>query len=217
MSDDQLLRSEKKDKKKNKIIDDALLQEMGIDKEDLKKLQKKLLKAEAKPDRGIETWFRLTSKNLYTRLTIVDTKTNILITANAIIISVILGSLYPRLEEDPHLIFAVGGMVLTNVLSITFAIIATLPNATSYLSKAKKTMDIMAFEDFHQIPLTEYKTLVTETLASNETLYPAMVADIHAIGNLLARKYRLIRISYLVFLYGIVLSVFAFALCHLLY
>ena len=217
MSEDQFMSSEKKDKKKNKIIDHALLQEMGIDKEELKKLQKKLLKAEAKPERGIETWFRLTSKNLYTRLTIVDTKTNILITSNAIIISVILGSLYPRLEADPHLIFAVGGMVLTNVLSIAFAIIATLPSASSYLNKAKNTMDIMAFEDFHKIPLDDYKSIVTETLASNETLYPSMVADIHAVGILLAKKYKLIRISYLIFLYGIVLSVFAFALCHLLY
>ena len=78
-------------------------------------------------------------------------------------------------------------------------------------------MDIMAFEDFHQTPLGDYESLVTETLASNETLYPSMVADIHAVGILLAKKYKLIRISYLIFLYGIVISVFAFALCHLLY
>jgi hypothetical protein len=217
MSEDHSISNEKKDKNKKKVIDSVLLQEMGIDKEALKKLQKKLLKAGTRPERGIETWFRLTSKNLYTRLTIVDTKTNILITSNAIIISVILGSLYPRLDEDPHLIFAVGGMVLTNVLSIAFAIIATLPKAASYNNKDEKVIDIMAFEDFHHIPLTEYNTLVTDTLESNEKLYPSMVADIYAMGNLLARKYKLIRISYLIFLYGIVLSVFAFAMCHLIF
>ena len=57
------------------------------------------------PERGIETWFRLASKNLYTRRQIVDTKSNILITVNAIIISVVLGSLYPRLSEDSHALF----------------------------------------------------------------------------------------------------------------
>ena len=85
------------EKKKQKIIDAALMQEMGIDKDALKKLKKKLVKAESRPERGTETWFRLASKNLYTRLQIVDTKANILITANAIIISVVLGSLYPCL------------------------------------------------------------------------------------------------------------------------
>ena len=52
---------------------------MGVNKEELKKLKKKLAKAEAKPERGIETWYRLASKNLYARLTIVDTKANILL------------------------------------------------------------------------------------------------------------------------------------------
>ena len=41
------------DKKKQKAIDHALLEEMGIDKEVLKKMKKKLLKAAAKPERGI--------------------------------------------------------------------------------------------------------------------------------------------------------------------
>ena len=119
------MKEEKFNKKRQKVIDDALLQEMGIDKEELKSMRKKLRKAEGKPERGVETWFRLASKNLYTRLQIVDTKANILITANAIIISMVLGTLYPRLDDDPHLVFAVGGLVLTNVLSITTAILAT--------------------------------------------------------------------------------------------
>ena len=118
------------DQKKNqKQLDKALMKDLHVDKEDLKKLKKKLLKAEGRPERGIETWFRLTSKNLYTRLKIVDTKANILITSNSIIISVVLGSLYTRLDQDPHLIYAVGGMVITNVLSIVFAILATIPRS----------------------------------------------------------------------------------------
>ncbi len=64
-------------KAESKAIDKALRKELGVDKEALKKLKKKLLKAEGKPERGIETWFRLASKNLYSRLQIVDTKANI--------------------------------------------------------------------------------------------------------------------------------------------
>ena len=66
------MKEEKFNKKRQKVIDDALLQEMGIDKEELKSMRKKLRKAEGKPERGVETWVRLASKNLYTRLKIVD-------------------------------------------------------------------------------------------------------------------------------------------------
>ena len=78
------------EKKKNKDVDQFLFQELGVDHEKLKKLMKKLTKEEGKLERGVETWFILASKNLYSRLQIVDTKANILVTANAMIISVIL-------------------------------------------------------------------------------------------------------------------------------
>jgi len=211
--------NEEKKNKKKKLIDQSLMQEMGIDKEELKKLKKKLLKAEAKPERGIETWFRLASKNLYARLQIVDTKANILITSNAIIISVVLGSLYPKLDEDFHLIFAVGGMLITNVLSISFAILATIPKA--WQSKTTLTnlesQELMTFENFSEMKLTDYRDSVLKTMEDGETLYPSIISDIHGLGVKLAKKYRLIRISYLIFLYGIIISIILFGMCHLMF
>ncbi len=206
------------DKKKQKKVDQALLEEMGINKDDLKKLKKKLAKVESRPERGIETWFRLTSKNLYTRLQIVDTKANILITANAIIISVVLGALYSKLDEDPHLIYPIVGLVLTNVISISFAILATIPKAWSEnINTSIESADLMTFETFSNMPLSGYQDAVMETLEDSNTLYPSIIKDIHNLGIKLARKYRLIRFSYLVFLYGIIISVILFALCHALF
>ena len=210
------MKEEKFNKKRQKVIDDALLQEMGIDKEELKSMRKKLRKAEGKPERGVETWFRLASKNLYTRLQIVDTKANILITANAIIISMVLGTLYPRLDDDPHLVFAVGGLVLTNVLSITTAILATLPK---YWAKIKdirslESADLMTFEHFSDMDLGDYRESVMQTIQDGNTLYPSIITDIHSLGVKLAKKYRLIRTSYLIFMYGIIISMILFAVCH---
>ena len=212
------MNEKKLEKKKNKIIDQSLMDEMGIDKEELKKLKKKLAKVESRPERGIETWFRLASKNLYARLQIVDTKANILITANAIIISVVLGSLYPRLDDDPHLIFAIGGLILTNVSSIAFAILATIPKA--WVKKSSITnlqsAHLMTFEDFSGMRLTDYQESVMQTIADGKTLYPSIITDIHELGVKLARKYRMIRTSYLIFLYGIILSIILFGACHAL-
>lgn len=199
--------------KNGKQLDKALQAELAIDKEGLKKMKKKLLKAEGRPDRGTETWYRLTSKNLYSRLQIVDTKANILITANAIIISMVLGTLYSKLEADPHLIFPIGGMVLTNIFSICFAILATIPNAVS--SKVRENIDLMTFDDFHNMSLDEYSHSVMGIMESRTTLYPSIIKDIHSLGVALSKKYKLIRISYLGFLYGIIISVILFGMCHM--
>ncbi|MFT6810384.1 MAG: hypothetical protein ACJA01_003627 [Saprospiraceae bacterium] len=207
-------------KKSEKQLDKALMSDLQVDKEELKKLKKKLLKAEARPERGIETWFRLTSKNLYSRLQIVDTKANILITANSIIISVVLGSLYTRLDQDPHLIYAVGGMILTNVLSIAFATLATIPSKQENVDLEQNTdvkHNLMTFDGFYKMPQKEYAATVMNLVEDGKTLYESMITDIHSLGVILSRKYRLIRISYLVFLYGVILSVLAFGLCHLMF
>ena len=213
------MNSEKDDKKYQKKMDKALMSEMGIDKDQLKQLKKKLAKAEGRPERGIETWFRLASKNLYTRLSIVDTKANILITANAIIISMVLGTLYTRLEDDPHLIYAVGGLVVTNIFSITFAILATIPK--SWIKGAHgntiESADLMTFEDFSDMDLADYSKSVISVIQDGDTLYPSLIKDIHSLGVKLAKKYKLIRTSYLVFLYGIIFSIFLFGICHLMF
>jgi hypothetical protein len=210
---------QKKNKKKLQVIDQLLLQELEIDQEELKTMAKKLKKANDKPERGIETWFRLTSKNLYARLQIVDTKANILITSNSIIISVVLGTLYARLEDDPHLIYAVGGLIITNVLSITFAILATIPKplAEQIATQEMEDADLMTFEGFSNMPLNDYQRSVMAVMERGDTLYPSIITDIHNLGVTLARKYRLIRISYLVFLVGIIVSVFLFGLCHAMF
>ena len=214
------MEQQKKDKKMQKLIDKALLLEMEIDTDQLKSLKKKLAKVESRPERGIETWFRLASKNLYARLQIVDTKANILITANAIIISMVLGTLYTRLDDDPHLIYAVSGLVITNILSITFAILATIP---PYWQKRKESkvklgsVDLMTFEDFSDMKIEDYTDSVMKTMEDGEVLYPSIIKDIHELGVKLAKKYRLIRSSYLVFLYGIIISMFLFGICHALF
>lgn len=213
------MNKDKAEKKKKKLMDKALMAELEVDKEELKKLKKKLLKAEAKPERGIETWFRLASKNLYARLQIVDTKANILITSNAIIISMVLGTLYTRLDDDPHLIYAVTGLVVTNVLSIAFAILATIPKSWEKKSSVVNldSVDLMTFEDFSDMKLSDYSESVMKTMADGETLYPSIIKDIHALGLKLSKKYKLIRTSYLIFLYGIIISIILFGACHLLF
>lgn len=131
----------------------------------------------------------------------------------------VLGTLYPRLDDDFHLIFAVGGLVITIVLSLIFAIVATIPKAWEKKTRLTNmsSADLMTFEDFSGIELKDYKDSVRRTMEDGDTLYPSIITDIHRLGTKLARKYKLIRTSYLIFLYGIIISVFLFGICHLMF
>ena len=145
----------KKEKKRQKMLqkmeDEELMASLKIDEDKLKELKKKLAKVEGYPERGVETWYRLASKNLYTRRQIVDTKSNILITVNAIMISAIMGSFYPRLNDDPHLIYGIVPIVLGNLISMIYAVLATRPKVGSgeFSDSAvhQKKASLMTFDD----------------------------------------------------------------------
>jgi hypothetical protein len=192
-----------------------------VDAQKLKSLKKKLLKVEGAPERGVETWFRTASGNLYTRRQIVDTKSNIMITMNAIIISVMLGNVYPQLNENPHLIWAITPMILTNVLSIAYAIFATRPElANGIFTKAEvqaKTARLTTFDDFYQVPLPDYEWAVKEMLQDRDFLYDTLIRDMHRLGLDLAMRYKNIRVSYQIFLAGLILSLLSFGSCYLMF
>jgi len=210
-----------KSKKQQKAMDEALMEDLGIDKDKLKSLKKKLAKVEGYPERGIETWFRLASKNLYTRRQIVDTKSNILVTINSIIISVILGSLYTRLDDDPHLVYAIVPMVLTNLISIAYAIIATRPALKEGVFTKEAIEDgsasLMTFDDFYKMPEKEYKWAVSRMMEKKEFLYDTIKRDVYYLGVDLSKRYKNIRIAYNVFLIGLTLSLFLFGSCHVMF
>ena len=75
----------------------------------------------------------------------------------------------------------------------------------------------MTFEDFSDMDIEDYRDSVMKTMEDGKTLYPSIITDIHGLGVKLAKKYRLIRTSYLIFLYGIIISMILFTICHTLF
>jgi hypothetical protein len=212
---------QKEIRKMDKEMDAVLAKELSVDPEKLKSLKKKILKAEAYPERGIETWFRTASSNLYTRRQIVDTKSNIMITMNAIIISVMLGSVYPQLKESPYLAWPITLMILTNVISIAYAIFATRPRLANGIFTRDEIVDKQArlttFDDFYKVPLADYEWGVGEMLKDREFLYNTLIRDMHRLGVDLAFRYQHIRLSYNVFLGGLILALLSFGGCYIFF
>jgi predicted metal-dependent HD superfamily phosphohydrolase len=170
--------------------------------------------------RGIQTMLRLTSDNHLELSGMADGKANILISVNAIIISVILTVLLRRLEIDTHLTIPTIIFLGFSVITIVIAILATRPQITqgnfSREDILNKKTNLLFFGNFHKASLEEYEWGMSQMMKDQDYLYGSLIKDIHHLGVVLGRKYRLIRIAYSVFMIGIIISVIAFTLAVLL-
>lgn len=199
----------KKEKNIKKI--EAILEDNRLTKESSGKKRK-----EIKPDRGIDTMFRVTLNN-HTRLSeIADSKANILLSVNAIIISIALSSIIPKLDSptNHHLIVPTFILLLFSVTSIIFAILSTRPKVTTgnhNLQDIKdRKVNLLFFGNFYKMPYEQYEDAINEMMGDRNYLYNAMIRDLYLLGIVLERKYRLLRITYNIFMIGIIVSVFAF-------
>lgn len=165
-------------------------------------------------DRGIETMFRTTSTNHLQLSAMADSKANIMISTNSIIISLVLSVLVRKLEEWPMLILPT--ILLTGVCltATVFAILAVRPHITSGRSSREdihqKTTNLLFFGNFYQMDLADYEWGVRQMMNDADFLYSSMTRDIYYLGRVLGQKYKFLRLSYNVFMFGLVTSVLAF-------
>lgn len=179
-------------------------------------LNKKKLEKLESPERGIETMFRVTLNN-HTKLSqIADSKANILLSVNAIIISVALSTLIPKLDapNNSHLIVPTFIMIISSVACIILAIMSTRPKVSSGTFTRKeieeKKVNLLFFGNFYKMPMEEYIWAMKEMMKDRQYLYDTMIKDLYYLGVVLNRKYKLLRLTYTVFTIGIIVSVVAF-------
>ena len=204
------------------VLKEKNLKQLVKEKKEEKEIAKKeALKAKYKsesPDRGIQTLFRVTLKNHLTLSDIADTKANILLSVNAIIISVALSNLIPKLDNpsNTYLIYPTLIFITFSVVSMVMAVLATRPNVTSgQFTKEdvnNKKVNLLFFGNFHKMKLDEYEWAIRELVKDKEYIYSSLTKDLYFLGLVLNRKYKILRLTYTIFIIGIVVSVLAFGI-----
>ncbi len=202
----------KKIKKRLKVLNRDLSYTRDLEKE-IAKLKDKESK---KPTRGIESMFRITSENHMTLSGMADTKANIMISINSIILSILVGILIRKFEEYPNLVVPTLIIVVVCLCAIVFSILATRPN----ISSGKFTRDdiinkrtnLLFFGNFHKMKLDDYMWGMKEMMKDSEYLYGSLIKDIYFLGVVLGKKYRFLRISYTIFMFGFVIAILSFLL-----
>jgi predicted metal-dependent HD superfamily phosphohydrolase len=223
-------KADKKNAKDNKDAKPALVvksekqkeRDKGLTADEQKKLDevKKKKEKETQSERAISTVFRIVAQSQNNLSQMADSKANILISVNAIVLSVIIGTVFEDLLTDPNLQVPVMILVTVCVLAIVFGILATRPNVTSgTFTKediANKKTNLLFFGNFHKMGLQDYDWAMTELLADKNYLYSSMIKDTYFLGIVLAKKYKYLRIAYNIFMYGLILAVIAFVIAILI-
>jgi predicted metal-dependent HD superfamily phosphohydrolase len=170
--------------------------------------------AKSRPDRGIETMFRLTSANNQRLSDMADNKAHILVTVNSIILSAVISLLLRKLDSNPHLAIATYMILTVSVLTIIFSILATRPavNKGTFTAEeiSQKKVNLLFFGNFFRMSLEDYTRGMRQVMEDRDFLYGSLIKDVYGQGIAVGRKYRLLRIAYNIFMYGLIVSVIAF-------
>lgn len=137
-----------------------------------------------------------------------------MITVNGIIISIIIAEVSDEITANTWLLWPALALLLSCLGSLVYAIRAARPR----VSKEPVTLEdvranranILFFGNYHNMERAEFVEGIEELMVDEERLYNSMARDLYGLGSVLARKYELLRISYNIFMVGIILGVFLF-------
>jgi predicted metal-dependent HD superfamily phosphohydrolase len=170
--------------------------------------------------RGVETMYRTTYRTHINLSQMADNKANIMLSINAIVISIAVPQLLPKFETYPHLLIPTIMLLVTCVVAIVLATLATRPKITegrfSREDIEKRKANLLFFGNFYEMKLEDFQWGMMEMIKDKDFLYSSMTKDIYFLGVVLAKKYRYLSHCYAVFMYGMIISVIAFALSILL-
>ena len=166
--------------------------------------------------RGVETLFRLTARNQINLNSIADNKSNILISVNAIIISIIITMLAGNIGHMSMGIVPIVVFLVICLVTIIIAIMSTRPIIiSSKFSREdikQKKVDLIFFGNFIKMDFDDYLDSIKEMIKDDDHLYSTLIKNQYSLGKILDKKFRLVKIAYNVFMIGIIITVVLFLL-----
>jgi len=107
------------------------------------------------------------------------------------------------------------------MFAIVFAVLATRPKIPAgVFTKAQvddKTVNLLFFGNFYKMDFSDYYAGMQKVMDDREFLYASLTRDIYSQGKVLGNKYKLLRISYTIFMYTLILSIIAFAIATIFF
>jgi len=206
-----LLEKKKKKKKKGKKTPVTTAQKIALENaSDINQF---------KLGRGVETMYRTAYRTHVNLSSIADNKANIMLSINAIIISITISTLVPSFDANKKLIYPTIILLAVCLGSIIFATLSTRPKITEGKVTRddilKRKSNLLFFGNFYNMKLVDFDWGMMEMIKDSDFLYSSMTRDLYYLGIVLAKKYKYLRYCYSIFMYGLIASVIAFGIAFI--
>ena len=153
-----------------------------------------------------------------------DTKANIMISVNGFIIAITIPFVTSQMGGPitqaawyqwlPPLAIVI--LLIGCVSALVYAVLAATPRVSNVPITlediARNDANILFFGNFVNLSMDEYVEGMRDLMMNQDHLYVNMVRDIYMLGRVLDKKFRLLRISYTIFMVALVLGVGSFVL-----
>ncbi len=216
---EHILKLQKKLRKKHKKLEKEKLTEdkLSLEKEKFEKKKED----DKKAGRSVETMFRNVMRTHVSFSAMADNKANIMISVNTIIITIIVSVMLRKLDNNPHLIIPTAIITFVSLVTLVFAILVTRPTVTEGRFTKEdiknKKANLLFFGNFYNMDLKDFEWGMSEMIEDRNYLYGSMIKDFYFLGLVLGKKYRYLRICYTIFMFGLVVSVIAYAIAFAMY
>ncbi|MCU0347817.1 MAG: DUF5706 domain-containing protein [Saprospiraceae bacterium] len=169
--------------------------------------------------KSAQMMFKTTLRNQIDLTNIADNKANIMLSINSLLITIGIPMVAGNLKEHPSLVYPTSVLLLTCILSIVFATLATRPvkmhGHTDTDAIDKGNSNLFFFGNFFKMNREDYMKGLMRVMQKEETIDKSIVNDLYFLGRTLGNKYHRLRITYQIFMLGMILTVLTFGVIYL--
>jgi hypothetical protein len=170
-------------------------------------LKKKKKKGSA---RSVETFYRSAYRTQLDLTGLADMKANIMISINGLIITAIIATEGLLTFTHSYLKLLPVLLLIVCILSMVFAMLAARPRVSKLSITANDMLNgnasLLYFNNFAHVTEDQYADAMSNAIEDVDNVYRMMSKHIYNLGIVLTRKYFLLRVSYSVFLGGIIIT-----------
>ena len=162
------------------------------------------------PRQQLDHMLRETRIHLISFSQMADTKANILLSISSVLLSISLTKV-----SDPRFTGALAVLVGFLLITIFLALMTVIPRVESFRRKKYSVRDPtyspLYFGNYVDIPYDEYAKDLEEIMNDSDRTYEVMVREIYYAGVYLVKsKYKYIRLGYMFFFTGLIVSTLIF-------
>jgi hypothetical protein len=167
------------------------------------------MKEEKKKKIKTDVILKETSGNYVRLIGDADRKARIMLVVNSLFLTLSVTLISKIIGDVPHSWLFASILMLSNVISLFFSIRSIKPEFT-HAENEEIENNILHYKKTNELTLDEYRSQIQSTLTDDTQKMDAFIKELYFYGRLLNMKYKLLKIAYRFFLWGIVLAVLTY-------